>query len=483
MRKKIFALIAVTIILFTSTISVSTAEPEPELPERMEIHYTISPTKEEAFTQFDDWVDSPSDIVPFNLDMIDVENLYDYDDDDDECIYVAVLDTGLLSNYLDFFPEEMVDIKEEWGIGFTHDVWYVGSGGNWTSDLFAYGKLRNDRGFLTYDYGNPLWVYYPPHETWYPHPLGSGHGTHVTSTITGWQLEMDGFSIWVRGVAPKVTIIPVLVLDDWVVYNETGSGWWWSGGTEEMVAAGIRYVADLARTHKIKIVINMSLGGDDPSEIELEAIDYAIKEGCIVIASAGNSGYGGMTWPAAYPQVISVAAAGWTQEYLQYATGHPDPWWWWTEDVPEDLWTEDPQGNEFQLYLTDYSSRPNSTKDQKDNYLDVSAPGAAIKGPYKPYGNVDWDYYSMWGTSMAAPHVSGISSLVLEKVSNIKQRGMEGILKGAAHVNSLTHKGEKERSATVYNIFTYEYSEVTWLRRDYGSGFIQADEALHYNSK
>jgi subtilisin family serine protease len=479
LRKKLIIFIAITLILFISTISVSTAEPEPTQLERIVIDYSATPAKEESFSPLDEGSDPPPDIVPFNLDMIDVENL----DNTGEGVYVAVLDTGLLTNYLDFFPEEMVDIKEEWGRGFTHDVWWVGTGGNWTSDYFAYGPVRDDRGFLTYDFGNPLWAYYPPDEMWYPHPLGSGHGTHVTSTITGWQLERDSVSIWVRGVAPKVTIIPVLVLDDWVVYNQEGSGWWWSGGTPEMVAAGIRYVGDLAKTHKIKIVINMSLGGNEPSEIEEEAIDYAIKQGCIFVVSAGNDGDVGMTWPGAFPQVISVAAAGWTQEYLQYGTGHPDPWYWWTEDVPEDLWTDDILGNEYQVYMTDFSSRPNSTLGQKTKHLDVSAPGAAVKGPYKPYGNVDWDYYSLWGTSMAAPHISGIASLVLEEKPNIKQKGMEGILKSAGLSNPLTLKRESERSATIFDIFTFDLLEQTWLERDYGTGLVQADEVPHLKNE
>ena len=71
----------------------------------------------------------PAGTVPWNVDMVDVETT----SNDGEGIYVAVLDTGLLSNYLHFFPEDKVDIKEEWGIGFTHDVWYDPAGeGNWS---------------------------------------------------------------------------------------------------------------------------------------------------------------------------------------------------------------------------------------------------------------------------------------------------------------------------------------------------------------
>jgi len=472
--KKTLSIIAVALamILATSILPMATAELTAPTLERIDINYTVDPVKEECFTSWNELYDLPEGTVPFNVDMVDAEKT----SNDGENIYVAVLDTGLLSNYLDFFPEDMVDIKEEWGIGFTHDLIWVGSGGNW-SEEFDYGPLRDDRGFITHDYGNPT------PSPWGPIPWGSGHGTHVTSTITGWKLERDQ-SFWVRGVAPKVTLIPVLVLDDWFVWDPDYNYWFYGGGTDEMVAEGIRYIGDLAKEHEVKIVISMSLGGSSPSAMIEDAIDYAISQGVIIVAAAGNAGYEGMDWPGAYPQVISVAAAGWTQEYLRYYLEDEDPWYWWTDDVPEKLWTDDPLGNEFQVYLTDFSSRPNETLGQKSWHLDVSAPGAAVKGPYKGYGWGDWGYYSVWGTSMATPHVSAIAALVLESYPEIGQYKMECILKIAGLANRLTKWFEKERTATIFDIFAYpEYPEYylleqTWLSKDYGTGLLQADAAL-----
>jgi subtilisin family serine protease len=57
--------------------------------------------------------------------------------------------------------------------------------------------------------------------------------------------------------------------------------------------------ADLAESEGIKIIISMSLGGPEPTEIIEEAIDYAISKGVIVVAAAGNNGLP-MGWPA-YP--------------------------------------------------------------------------------------------------------------------------------------------------------------------------------------
>ena len=103
--------------------------------------------------------------------------------DGGEGIYVAVIGTGLLDLWPFFFAH--ANIADEWGIGFTHDVY-------WDDDIcnFVFGPLRDDRGFITGD-------------------LNSGHGTHVTSTIVGYRFRTATADFVVEGVAPRVTIIPV----------------------------------------------------------------------------------------------------------------------------------------------------------------------------------------------------------------------------------------------------------------------------------
>ncbi len=477
LKTKIFASVII-LIMFVAIVPMNVTASEPKIKTGGAKATNFQSLPQKAILDTTTGIINPinllSEAVPFNLDMVDAETV----SQTGEGVYVAVLDTGLLSNYLNFFPDDRVDIKEEWGIGYTHNVFYVGTGGNFSGDgKFSYGPLKSNRGFITHDNGAPL-IVSAPNGTELEFGWGSGHGTHVTSIITGWYLSRSGVEYWVQGVAPNVTIIPVLVLDDWVAFEPDGSGWFFTGGTDEMVAAGIRYVGDLAKTYKVKIVINLSLGSSVPVQIIKNAINYAIANGVIVVASAGNEGTAGMGWPGAYPQVISAAAVGWTQEYLRYYTGAPDPWYWWTDNVPENLRTVDPLGNQYQVYLTDFSSRPNSTLGQSQWDLDVAAPGAAVKGPYKNYGPDQWGYYSVWGTSQAAPHVTAIAALVLQSYPKLKQASMEKILKGAASFNSKVVCRFLYSSAVVYNVFVDDLVLYTWNYQDFGSGFLEADDAL-----
>jgi subtilisin family serine protease len=69
------------------------------------------------------------------------------------------------------------------------------------------------------------------------------------------------------------------------------------------------------------VIINMSLGGSVLDAVEKAAIDYAISQGVIIVASAGNRGAAGMGYPGAYGPVISVAASGWIGEWLSGSGG------------------------------------------------------------------------------------------------------------------------------------------------------------------
>jgi len=131
-------------------------------------------------------------------------------------------------------------------------------------------------------------------------------------------------------------------------------------------------------------VVNLSLGGTGPSEALERQIVRAKGAGVACIAAAGNSG-GPVQYPAASPHVLAVAAIGKADEFP------PDSYH--TETVSPDI---DPQGF--------FTARFSCAGPQ----VDVCAPGVAIVSSVPPNNFAAWD-----GTSMAAPHVTGLAALVL----------------------------------------------------------------------
>ena len=71
---------------------------------------------------------------------------------------------------------------------------------------------------------------------------------------------------------------------------------------------GIVYAAD----HGCKI-INCSWGDTVPNQVLQDVIDYAVKtRGCVVVASAGNTGKDVSYYPASCEGVFSVGATNWS---------------------------------------------------------------------------------------------------------------------------------------------------------------------------
>ena len=456
-----------------------------------------------AGNPFKDEVSTVNGFPTWDSDMVNIDEVVETGQN----VYVAVLDTGLSPNWDDYFPEER--IATEYGIGFQEAL-------KWDRELNDFVETTGE-----------------VHVTTFIGSRGACHGTHVTSTIIGYFYgtvidESFGYvipPIMVRGIAPDVKIIPVKVLADFQIpgiKDEEGNvipGETVVFGTDRMVAAGIQYIADLAPTLDGPVIISMSLGGSAPDILGENAIDNAIANGVIVVASAGNEGAEGMGWPGAYPQVISVGAVGWEYEWWWPDNGFPDDegdgpdadefgfvggynpledernrQWWLQSDhnVYKDLVEE---GIADDVYITDFSSREIPGHPSGVQELDVLAPGSWIRGPYPGdpgYSHVPWwsnslgglrgwnpgNFYYVGGTSMAAPHVSGIAALMLEANPTLTQGEIESIMKSTA---ILIQPGNMRIVNSGYNDTGYPgwvWTTVEWGSDATGAGLIQADVAV-----
>jgi subtilisin family serine protease len=397
-------------------------------------------------------------------------------------VYVAVLDTGLVPNWSNYLPKER--IATQLGTGFFQPISFKAQ--NDVCGLgITVGQLRQS-GFIGSN--------------------SSSHGTHVTSTIIGYNYRSNtdaaqGYAlpaIYVRGIAPDVTIIPVKVLGDYQVpalpkCNGGIPAQVANFGTDEMVAAGINYVTGLAKAGYRPIVINMSLGGTELAQVEKDAIDNAIANGVVIVAAAGNAGESGMDYPGAYAPVISAGAAGWTGEWLYPGQSFGRYRMWWlkypfaplfpgTGEVADPTSVND-------VYVADFSSRAFAGQQ-----LDVLAPGSWVRGPFEEgngYSHLPWwsksladlhnskltNFFYVGGTSMATPHVAAVSALILQKNPTLKAADVESILKSSALVMPASG------SRGIWN--NTAPATITWDTdcngtpcEAVGSGLIQADQAI-----
>jgi hypothetical protein len=182
----------------------------------------------------------------------------------------------------------------------------------------------------------------------------NGHGTHVSGTIAA----VGNNGIGVIGVAWNAKIMAVKGL------NSDGEG------ADSTLALCLEYAANNGAD-----VINNSWGGGYSQTIA-DAINYAYDMGMVVVAAAGNdSSDVGSFYPANLWDVITVAAT-------------------------------DPYDN--QAYFSNFGQK-----------IDVAAPGVdilSLQASGTALGTVVTPgYMRLSGTSMAAPHVSGLAALILSQ--------------------------------------------------------------------
>ncbi|MCB9140059.1 MAG: S8 family serine peptidase [Caldilineaceae bacterium] len=133
-----------------------------------------------------------------------------------------------------------------------------------------------------------------------------GHGTHIASLIGATRNNERG----IAGVAPGVRIDPYKVLN------------WQGNGYISDAAAAIRAAADKeADIINMSFSIKASIIDGNPSLDNLlhSAIYYAADKDALLIAASGNFASEPVTFPAAYPEVMTVAATDYQNERAAYS--------------------------------------------------------------------------------------------------------------------------------------------------------------------
>jgi subtilisin family serine protease len=130
------------------------------------------------------------------------------------------------------------------------------------------------------------------------------HGTHVAGTIAA----ADN-GIGVVGIAPEARVWAVKVLDS------RGTG------KDENMIAALEWVRATKNALGGRWVVSMSLGSGESSPLEAVAFARAIDDGILCVAAAGNSGRFALDYPAAYPDVVSVAAIDAESKLAAFSSG------------------------------------------------------------------------------------------------------------------------------------------------------------------
>jgi thermitase len=169
------------------------------------------------------------------------------------------------------------------------------------------------------------------------------HGSHVAGTIAA--IANNG-----KGVAGVAFNSPLSICK---ALNSSGSG------STTGVANCITYLKN-----KGAKVISMSLGGGASSTLQAAVQNaWAGGNGAVIVAAAGNDGNGTLNYPAAYPEVVSVAATDSNDQHASFSNVNSD--------------------------------------------VEVAAAGVNVLSVKRGGG-----YVAFSGTSMATPHVAGVVALI-----------------------------------------------------------------------
>lgn len=229
-----------------------------------------------------------------------------------------------------------------------------------------------------------------------------GHGTHVAGAIAGQcTVLMNGKATLFAGMAPEAKLYGFKVLDDQ------------GNGHDSWIIKALDFVSDLNEQAGRLVVhgLNLSLGGNfDPSVFGCghtplcEELRRLWSQGVLVVLAAGNEGY-----------AMLQSESGEIPANMDISIGDP-------ANLEEAIAVGSVNKSNPHTYGVSFFSSRGPTADGRMK-PDLVAPGERILSalhrwnqiPAKENRTVSDLYVEMSGTSMAAPHVSGLLAAYLSK--------------------------------------------------------------------
>jgi len=291
-----------------------------------------------------------------------------------------------------------------------------------------------------------------------------GHGTHVAGIVAGNGTNSHGraFRKTFMGVAGNANLINLRVLD------QNGAG------RDSAVIAAIQEAISLKGKYNIR-VINLSLGRPVYESYRLDplcqAVEAAWKAGIVVVVAAGNegrndsadtAGYGTIAAPGNDPYVITVGAMkpmGTSTRaddlIASYSSKGPTLY---DHIVKPDVVAP---GNMMVSVLA--GSSATLVKASPKNIVALSSYSTSTRGASS--------YFTLSGTSMATPVVSGAVALLLQKNARltpdqVKARLMKSAYKTFPRYSTATDPITGKSYTSQYDIFTV------------GAGYLDIQAAL-----